>query len=1068
MSPSLAAEVHRHAAALRELARALVGDSNADDLLQDAAVHALQSTWQPDAPRSWLAAVLRRLAGKHRRAAARRRAHEQQAPSASPTQPPDQLTAQSEMLLRLSQALTSLPAPYRRVLMLRFFEDRKPAAIADATGEPLATVKSRLQRGLSLLRERLAADGGEWRAGLCAMFGWQLAKTTGVAATAASVTGVVLMGTGAKLTLSGAAALLAVLAWMLFGGSGSPDGRTVADGPDPVPPAAAHADLDADRATANERREVTPRTPPTAHAADLATLRGRCVDEQGQPLGGCALALGVDRTARSQDFEAARAYGQWLAAHPDRGFRDLDATTAADGTFVFSFAPPPLVYQLQLRRDALAFDLRVGPLAVGDDVDLGDLLLPGACEVHGRIVDTLGAPVLSAAFGVWPEKANRVDGQPCVPDTVTRPHLGPDGTFTMTLAPGTYKARTSRTFVRGDEFRIQPGAARFELELVVQAAASQDTITGTVVTGQGQPVADVTITSLSFVGMQSVTDELGRFVLARTPGAGDQAILMAERDGVRSADYQTCRWGDRDVRFQVEVELPCPLEIRVRDPDGGPVTDFHARLYLSREEYDGHFDDGILRVAELRSSARNLWIEPDRWDLSGSGLVPLPQDRTGTVRLDVTLPRAADRTLLVRDADGTPIAGLLVELLQARDAPISLASYAIPWTDPNAAGFRERPLLAQRGSTDAQGALVLHGRADATWTLRLPGPQIAPMLIPGVRLDDPTPLVITLPRAARLEGTLTPAPVVAELRSKWTPPPGAAADWRGEAWLPGFRLRRGDGASADLLPPRTEPPIAVAADGAFAFDAVPAGIWQLLLTAWDDNYRDGYGEVVASVTLREGETARVRVDLPQWCPAEVDGQLLLNGAPLPHADVWLQREGDAGRWSNLTKVTTADDGRFHLRARQGRLRAQLLFNVIQGNNVYATGVVSRDALFVPAGGTADGVLHIDTGKLRLCLQDSEGAPVAGVRLCLLGGDVRRNTPWTDADGRVELEIEAMPFSVQVLPKRLQSGKAQDELTVQLPKTSDPLAAYRLTLGSVTAKTGENVEATFRLPPDWSR
>src|SRR5439155_7912608 len=73
---------------LRALARSLVyGDADADDLLQDTAVAALQhppaDTGQRPV-RSWLAAVLRNRWRMDRRSAARRRAREQAAALALP------------------------------------------------------------------------------------------------------------------------------------------------------------------------------------------------------------------------------------------------------------------------------------------------------------------------------------------------------------------------------------------------------------------------------------------------------------------------------------------------------------------------------------------------------------------------------------------------------------------------------------------------------------------------------------------------------------------------------------------------------------------------------------------------------------------------------------------------------------------------------------------------------------------------------------------------------------------------------------------------------------------------
>jgi len=55
----------------------------------------------------------------------------------------------------VAAALACLSAPYREVLLLRFQEDLSLEEIAAVVAAPLSTVKSRLYRGLSELREML-------------------------------------------------------------------------------------------------------------------------------------------------------------------------------------------------------------------------------------------------------------------------------------------------------------------------------------------------------------------------------------------------------------------------------------------------------------------------------------------------------------------------------------------------------------------------------------------------------------------------------------------------------------------------------------------------------------------------------------------------------------------------------------------------------------------------------------------------------------------------------------------------------------------------------------------------
>jgi RNA polymerase sigma-70 factor (ECF subfamily) len=73
--------------------------------------------------------------------------------SSEPT-PFDQ-THMREESVRVDSALTHLDAVQREVVMLRFQEEMSLDEIAEVTGAPLSTVKSRLYRGLEALKPRL-------------------------------------------------------------------------------------------------------------------------------------------------------------------------------------------------------------------------------------------------------------------------------------------------------------------------------------------------------------------------------------------------------------------------------------------------------------------------------------------------------------------------------------------------------------------------------------------------------------------------------------------------------------------------------------------------------------------------------------------------------------------------------------------------------------------------------------------------------------------------------------------------------------------------------------------------
>jgi RNA polymerase sigma-70 factor, ECF subfamily len=71
---------------------------------------------------------------------------------------PAELAAAREKRDRVAAALAGLSAAYREVLLLRFQEELSLEEIAAVVAAPLSTVKSRLYRGLTELREMLEKE----------------------------------------------------------------------------------------------------------------------------------------------------------------------------------------------------------------------------------------------------------------------------------------------------------------------------------------------------------------------------------------------------------------------------------------------------------------------------------------------------------------------------------------------------------------------------------------------------------------------------------------------------------------------------------------------------------------------------------------------------------------------------------------------------------------------------------------------------------------------------------------------------------------------------------------------
>ena len=66
------------------------------------------------------------------------------------------------VVARLEELLRVLPEPMRVAVVLRYQEEMLPDEIAKLLNQPVATVKSNLQRGLQLLRRKAAVTMKEY------------------------------------------------------------------------------------------------------------------------------------------------------------------------------------------------------------------------------------------------------------------------------------------------------------------------------------------------------------------------------------------------------------------------------------------------------------------------------------------------------------------------------------------------------------------------------------------------------------------------------------------------------------------------------------------------------------------------------------------------------------------------------------------------------------------------------------------------------------------------------------------------------------------------------------------
>ncbi len=383
--------LQQQAGFVRRLAREFLRDADlADDVAQETALAAMHAGSTPRSVAAWTGGVVRNVAARLRRD--RRRSSRREALVARPEAQPstvDQL-AREESLRSVTDAVLALPQPYRATVLARFFEDLPPREIAARDRVPVTTVKSRLRRGLALLRTELDGEhGGDrqaWALPLAGLAGLDpvalgLAAGGSASASAAStstltaMTWIAVVKTKTTALTFAALGILTILgAWALarsgYGeGSSEIPTRTplagtwnVADEAEPSARASSAAPT---------RREVSlaADVAPPERGSVVATLRWR----DGSPVP--AAKVRMSPWGAEQAFLAAQV-----------------STTDEAGVVRFDDVAPGTVTVYGHRSGGAR-----GTLEAGGVLHL-DVTLEDGMTVHGTVIDDLGRPVPQASI----------------------------------------------------------------------------------------------------------------------------------------------------------------------------------------------------------------------------------------------------------------------------------------------------------------------------------------------------------------------------------------------------------------------------------------------------------------------------------------------------------------------------------------------------------------------------------------------------------------------------------------------------------------------------------------------
>ncbi len=424
---------------VRWLARTLVADAqSADDLEQQTWLAAIERPPSSGGSvRGWLATVLRRAASKGRRSAERGGRRERAAARPEGGRSTVDIVAEAELHDRVVRAVLALEEPYRTTILLRFFENLPPRDVAERMGVPVETARSRVQRGVALLREQFDREHGGDRKAWIAAFVPLTAPSSDAGPAPAPAAPAAPDVPHAAAALPVKALALGVAVVLAVGGAVRWYVGTTDERPDGGP--TAPATLVADGAAASEPalaappggRGGAPRAPAdSAHRAPAGTAALVGTVRRDGPDGAPVADARVVAIRRGIERETPDTY---------------EATSGADGRYAFTalpagetmvFAEAPGLTTRGLADVSLDGFNPLATTVTSAGATTLDLLLVAGAVASGRVIDADGKPMSGATiWAVLPATGmiSRFDRRLELPPWTTRSKE--DGTFRFESLP---------------------------------------------------------------------------------------------------------------------------------------------------------------------------------------------------------------------------------------------------------------------------------------------------------------------------------------------------------------------------------------------------------------------------------------------------------------------------------------------------------------------------------------------------------------------------------------------------------------------------------------------------------
>ncbi|HJZ94231.1 MAG TPA: sigma factor-like helix-turn-helix DNA-binding protein, partial [Gemmataceae bacterium] len=327
--------------------------------------------WQPSIA-NWLFTSARRVAGHQRRAAARRARREGRAAVPESVLPVDRMTGR-ELLAAIDEELDRLPPIYGEPLLLYYQEEAGREEIAARLGVPVATVKTRLERGRRRLRVALTRRGLVTSTGLLAL----MATSRAGASPSRLVEAIRAMPAGkvspAVAALAEGVAVNGVIRKALFGllaaaatlgigfGLGQPRSTTAGQQPEKAMPAR------------SEKKDAPAARPAVEQAI---TVHGKVVDPDGKPVAGAKFAV-IDDEA---------------------GAPVPKVSSAPDGRFTFELSRPEGI--VRNPRQVVASAPGFGLEWLSEPREDAVIKLVPDQPIIGKVIDLQGKPVAGVTVSV--------------------------------------------------------------------------------------------------------------------------------------------------------------------------------------------------------------------------------------------------------------------------------------------------------------------------------------------------------------------------------------------------------------------------------------------------------------------------------------------------------------------------------------------------------------------------------------------------------------------------------------------------------------------------------------------